>query len=274
MALTGDMGSNPVSLTKKIKKHTSGDALCVPLCATIRTRGDEMEIVKTPLFLDVSNTQTQQTVVVKQYDTARELHITFTDGGRLYGIKSDCLAVFAATKPDGHIILNSCKLEFGSVVYRFTTQTAIAAGIMPCEIKLYGADNTLLTSQRFFLKVERAEYSGDSQDIVESSDEFNALTELISRANSIVNRTFKAEAVTGEVGKPADVQMIFDSEANTVTYRFTLPTADIGEETRTAITENTAARHTHGNKETLDGITGEMSTLDIIKIWNKVFKED
>lgn len=259
----------------ELKKHTWGVRLCTPFCVTVEEKGvRKTEIVKTPLFLDVNNTLIQQTVTVKQYDTARELHITLTDGGSPYPIGRDCTAVFSALKPDGYVILNNCTVEDNTVVYAFTAQTTAACGVMPSEVRIYGADNALLTSHRFFLRVEKAVYGGDTEDKVVSGNEYNALTKLISQANSIVTRAFNAEAVTGEVGEPADVQMIFDSETNTVTYRFTLPTADIGEEARTAITENTAARHTHGNKETLDGITGEMSTLDIIKIWNKVFKED
>lgn len=316
-----------------------------------------MENVIIPLLLDMSNKQLQQTVAVKQYDTARTFHITLTDGGKPYVISSECYAVFTALKPDGNVILNSCSITDNTVIYAFTAQTTAAAGIMPCEIRLYSADNALITSPKFFMRVGEAVYGGNTENKVESSNEYNALTKLMTQANLIVSRIFTAEAETGAEGAPADVKMTYDSGTNTVTYKFTLPKGgrgdkgergeqgvqgergfsalwlrpehataeeempegyyveldpngtsvdfddeptensenllssgatykamkklsaelsekELGEEIRAKIDANTEARHTHANKTALDDITGEMSTLDIIKIWNEVFKEE
>lgn len=214
----------------ELKKHTWGVRLCTPFCVTVEEKGvKKTEIVKTPLFLDVSNTLIQQTVTVKQYDTARELHITLTDGGRPYPIGRDCTAVFSALKPDGYVILNNCTVEDNTVVYAFTAQTTAACGVMPSEVRIYGADNALLTSHRFFLRVEKAVYGGDTEDKVVSGNEYNALTKLITQANTLVSRIFETETLTGNAGTDASVERIYDEGSNTVTYKFTVPRGDRGE---------------------------------------------
>lgn len=214
----------------ELKKHTWGVRLCTPFCVTVEEKGvKKTEIVKTPLFLDVSNTLIQQTVTVKQYDTARELHITLTDGGRPYRIGRDCTAVFSALKPDGYVILNNCTVEDNTVVYAFTAQTTAACGVMPSEVRIYGADNALLTSHKFFLRVEKAVYGGDTEDKVVSGNEYNALTKLITQANTLVSRIFETETLTGNAGTDASVERIYDEGSNTVTYKFTVPRGDRGE---------------------------------------------
>lgn len=195
----------------------------------MRKEVKSMKTVKTQLFIDVNNKQLQQTAAVKQYDTARELHVTLTDGGKPYEIASECYAMFAALKPDGNVILNNCTVEINTVIYAFTAQTTVTAGIMPCEIKIYGADNALLTSHKFFLRIEKAVYGGSAEDKVESSSEFNALTELTDRVIKFTTRVFKTETLTGDAGTDALVTRTYDEKTNTVTYNFTIPRGDKGE---------------------------------------------
>lgn len=204
---------------------------CTPLCAMLGEKGvkKEMETVKTPILLDVENKQLQQTIAVKQYDTARVLHITLTDAGKPYTIASDCYAVFTALKPDNEVILNNCVIENNTVIYAFTAQTTVTAGIMPCEIKLYGADNKLITSPKFFMRVEEAVYKGTTEDKVVSSSEYNALTKLIERVNTVASRVFVTETETGSAGSDASVVRSYDEDSNTVTYKFTIPRGEKGE---------------------------------------------
>lgn len=189
----------------------------------------EMETVETPILLDVENKQLQQTIAVKQYDTARVLHITLTDAGKPYTIASDCYAVFTALKPDNEVILNNCVIENNTVIYAFTAQTTVTAGIMPCEIKLYGADNKLITSPKFFMRVEEAVYKGTTEDKVVSSSEYNALSKLIERVNTVASRVFVTETETGSAGSDASVVRSYDEDSNTVTYKFTIPRGEKGE---------------------------------------------
>ena len=215
-----------------------------------------METVKTPILLDVENKQLQQTIAVKQYDTARVLHITLTDAGKPYTIASDCYAVFTALKPDNEVILNNCVIENNTVIYAFTAQTTVTAGIMPCEIKLYGADNKLITSPKFFMRVEEAVYKGTTEDKVVSSSEYNALTKLIERVNTVASRVFVTETETGSAGSDASVVRSYDEDSNTVTYKFTSPRGEKGEKGDKGAKGDTGAQGIQG-VQGIQGIQGE-----------------
>lgn len=221
-----------------------------------------METVKTPLLLDVENKQLQQTIAVKQYDTARVLHITLTDAGKPYTIASDCYAVFTALKPDNEVILNNCAIEDNTVIYAFTAQTTVTAGIMPCEIKLYGADNKLITSPKFFMRIEEAVYKGTTEDKVVSSSEYTALTKLIERVNTIASRVFVTETETGSAGSDAAVVRSYDEDSNTVTYKFTIPRGEKGEKGDKGDKGDTGAKGETGAQgiqgvQGIQGIQGE-----------------
>ena len=120
----------------------------------------------------------------KKGDTGRKLLFTLTDKGKPYIISSDCNAVFTAKKPDGSIIYNNCEIVNNTISYTFTPQTCSARGAMPCEIRLYGADDKLITSPRFTLLVEDTVYTDG--DMIESDSEVSALTSLISDATTLI----------------------------------------------------------------------------------------
>lgn len=129
------------------------------------------------LTLDVRLSAASAIVTAKQGDTGRMLRISLSDGGKPYRIGSDCYALFAARKPDGTRILNSCIIQEDRIFYPFTPQTCAAVGSMPAEIKLYGADGKLLTTGSFLLEVQEAVFSDG--DEIASENEMNALDALI-----------------------------------------------------------------------------------------------
>lgn len=129
------------------------------------------------LMLDVRMNGTSAVVSAKKGDTARVLQISLADGGKPYPIGEDCYAMFAAEKPDGTKILNRCIIQGDQILYPFTVQTCAAPGSMQAEIKLYGAENKLLTSAGFLLEVQDAVFS--EGDEIASEDEMNALDALI-----------------------------------------------------------------------------------------------
>ena len=136
------------------------------------------------LSLDVQQTCSPVLPEVKQGDTKRELWVILTDGGAPYPISEECYAVFTAAKPDGTFLSNPCRIQGNTVVYALTPQTVAAAGVCDCEIKLYGADDGLLTSARFGLLVHEPAV-GDG-DVIQSETEVNALTQLISDAAQVI----------------------------------------------------------------------------------------
>lgn len=130
------------------------------------------------ISLDIHNAGSGETVNAKRGDTARKIIVSLVDGGLPYIIGEDCYAVFTAKKPDGKVVYNDCTIKDNTIIYKFTEQTVAVEGKVNCEIKLYGADDKLITSPKFTIVVFGTVYN--EGDEVESSDEFSALTKLIS----------------------------------------------------------------------------------------------
>lgn len=129
------------------------------------------------ISLDIHEHGSQAVLKAKRTDTGRRICISLRSGGTPYTIAEDCYAVFTATKPDGAILYNACTIEDNEIIYEFTEQTCAVVGRSRCEIKLYGLDDTLITSPRFALLVDGTVYP---EGKVESSNEFSALTQMVS----------------------------------------------------------------------------------------------
>ena len=151
------------------------------------------------ISLDIHDHGSNVILKAKKGDTGRILHITLMDDRKHYAFTNECRAVFTAKKADGNILYNECSIIGNIIVYAFTPQTTCVAGKTDCEIKLYGADNKLITTARFTLLVEDTVYN--EGDEVESVKEVSALTALVSEAttlitnveNKLANGEFKGE---------------------------------------------------------------------------------
>ena len=142
------------------------------------------------ISLDIHSTTSNVRLRCKRGDTSRIICVTLTENGFPYHIGDDCYAVFTATKFDGNIVFNNCEINDNVIEYKFTPQTAAVPGVMKCEIKLYGADDELITSPSFILAVSDTAY--DEGDEIESEKEVDALTHLISESIAAIT---KAERV-------------------------------------------------------------------------------
>lgn len=136
------------------------------------------------ITLNIHGHGSNVSVRAKRGDTGRVLRITLMDGRKPYAITEECRAVLTAKKEDGNILYNGCEIVGNTICYEFTPQTTSCAGRAKCEIKLYGADDKLLTSARFALLVEDTVYN--EGDEVESEKEVSELTQLISRAAELI----------------------------------------------------------------------------------------
>ncbi len=137
------------------------------------------------ISLDIHDHGSHVSLKAKKGDTGRLLYITLMDGGKPYVITNECRAVFTAKKADGNILYNDCSIIGNVITYAFTPQTTSAVGKADCEIKLYGAQNKLLTSASFTLLVEDTVYN--EGDEVESAKEVSALTKLVSEATTLIS---------------------------------------------------------------------------------------
>ena len=136
------------------------------------------------ISLDVQEAHSGKTLDVKRGDTGRKLVITLTDGGFPYKISEECYAVFTAVKPDGKNVFNHCAIDGDTIIYELTPQTVAVDGLLEAEIRLYGADDKLLTSACFNLVMNGTVYQDG--DEIESETEVEALTHLISEASEVI----------------------------------------------------------------------------------------
>lgn len=154
------------------------------------------------ITLDVQQTSTAAFVAVKKGDIGRKIIITLADGGFPYVITPDCYAVLTADKPDGNSLFNHCEIEGNTIVYEITEQTVSAVGRMMCEVKLYGADDAVITSALFRIIVSGTVYKDGN---AESTSEYSALDKLVGEANSLINEVeekLESGAFIGPEGQP------------------------------------------------------------------------
>lgn len=163
------------------------------------------------ISLDINEHGSQVVLKAKKTDTGRKIYISLRAGGTPYTIEEDCYAVFTATKPDGSILYNACTIENNEIVYEFTEQTCAAIGRNRCEIKLYGLDEKLITSPRFALLVEGTVYP---DEVVESSDEFSALTQMVSDALEAKKGANEAADNANEATKNANEAAVVATNAS------------------------------------------------------------
>jgi hypothetical protein len=141
----------------------------------------------TRITLNLQETNTMVSIRAKRGDTGRKLLIHLSDGSIPYHISDDCYATFTAKKPDGTKINNACTIENNVIAYEFTEQTCTAVGTMKAEIRLYGADDKMITSACFLVNVYDTVFRDG--DEVGSETEMNTLDDLILRANAFLNET-------------------------------------------------------------------------------------
>ena len=137
------------------------------------------------ISLDIHSPSSGEVVNAKRGDTGRRVCISLVDGGVPYIISDECYAVFTAKKPDGNVLYNHCTIENNIITYEITEQTTAVEGRVNCEIMLYGADDKLITSPKFTILVYGTVYKvGDE---IQSEDEIDALTHLISEATTTIH---------------------------------------------------------------------------------------
>lgn len=120
--------------------------------------------------LDMHTAQSQVSLPVVLYDTARRLYISLSDGGKLYRIEDGCLAVIRIDRPTGTYMEHFCPIEDNvSIVYDFAQyeNTAIVEGLHECEVTLYGLDGGVVTTARFSMVVSSRVVNRDDIEITD-----------------------------------------------------------------------------------------------------------
>lgn len=149
------------------------------------------------LRLDLLKGGSQGCIRVKRSENgARRLAISLYANSVPYTPNAEhTRVVFRAIKPDGTNIYNAASITDNTVTVNLTTQTVTVLGAVKCELSIYGNNNTLLYSPQFEIVVEDYLYSDDA---VESTDEFTALTEAISDIDELSAEITRAEEAREE----------------------------------------------------------------------------
>lgn len=135
------------------------------------------------ISLDIQAGDSQGMLWVKAGDTARGILIRLRQRGVPYGLSPGIRPVLTGRKADGNIVFNNCELREDGIYAPFTSQLTAVPGEVLCELRLYGEDGQVLTSPRFSLLV--ADRVVEDGEIVESSPEYTALTELLEETEEI-----------------------------------------------------------------------------------------
>ncbi len=120
--------------------------------------------------------------------SGRTLEFILTSGGIPVNLKNAQVR-FYAVKPDGFEIFNDCLITDptnGIIQYTVTSQTVAAAGALECFLIIYRENAMFQTRTRPF-RIQIVS-SPDFSAAVESSDEFNALTQSLNTLSGFDSR--------------------------------------------------------------------------------------
>lgn len=118
-------------------------------------------------ILDLHSTQSQISIPVTLGDTAREFHISFSDGGVPYIIEDGCLVKLEIKRPTGTHLEEFCAIERNTTIkYDFSQNenTAAVEGVHVCSVILYDAEGKQISAPRFSMIVSSRVLNSD--DIV------------------------------------------------------------------------------------------------------------
>lgn len=160
-----------------------------------------MEIVH-KISLDFARGTMPVTVFAKQYDKdTRKIEITPLNNGAPYTLDSDITPRLQMTKPDKTTVINDAAISSdGKITATLTGQALTAAGTAVAEIGLYKG-STLLTSQTFYIEVERGAYD---ENAVKSSDEYGALLTVINAAEGATSDAVAAVSAARSAASSAN----------------------------------------------------------------------
>ena len=144
-----------------------------------------MNVLTHRMVLDMRTLTSQANVHIKKGDTKNKLVISLSENGKMYELTEKAHAAFVGKKPDGKIVFNNCEVVGNTIEYTITAQTSVLAGMVDSEVRLYDANDNLLTSPRFTIVVDDTIYNADDIQI-ESENEINVLDSLIAEATALI----------------------------------------------------------------------------------------
>lgn len=115
----------------------------------------------------------------KQLDNSRYLICTLTENGIPRTVKPDETARLRLEKPDKTYVYNECKvIEDGRILVTLTEQILAVKGKAQCDIQLTSKSGIIYSTKNFIINIDSVPYPPDA---IESSNEFDALNDIIAR---------------------------------------------------------------------------------------------
>lgn len=133
---------------------------------------------------------------IKQNDIgSRYLGMTIKDEGKVVNLTNHTAKLYIE-KPDGTIIFNSAIIEdaaAGIVEIELTSQALAVAGLLKCELAIYGTDASVASSKIFSINVTN---SLRNDTAIESQNEFGALVDGMASLAEYENYKAKINEIT------------------------------------------------------------------------------
>ncbi len=175
-------------------------------------RGDN--VINKPIFIEIDK-PIEIPIHSVQFDkNSRFINVYLLNNSLPLDVTRYTVTV-AGVKPDGQEFFNECdkiNSEEGLVRFEITEQMNVSTGIVNCEIKVYSDSEGVLTTKPFSIKVTRSLLKSD----IESTGEFRALTEAISKVQGFDNKLVDLRNDTNEKFAQTNAQLS-DIIANNLT---------------------------------------------------------
>lgn len=141
-----------------------------------------MEYIK-EITVDLAGEMLFEYITAVQGDTnSRFVKVTLLSNAQPYTVPDGATAVIRCKKPDGTSVLNDATINGdGTITAELTEQMLAVVGNCKCEISLYGANESSLTTVPFIVKVTPAAVNPN----IESTDEYTALTSALARVDNV-----------------------------------------------------------------------------------------
>ena len=142
-----------------------------------------IQIVK-KISLDTYKPNLFKIVAAKQGDSnSRFLQVTIVNEGRKIEVPSTATVTIGAKRPDGQAENFACEINpDGSIKIPLTFWMLEISGVVECDVSIVGAENTKLSTTKFFVEVEGASCPDDE---ISSDDNYSILVKLIEDVKAL-----------------------------------------------------------------------------------------
>ena len=148
-----------------------------------------MEKYMRKVYLTFDGEDSNKVIIVKQYDTARELDIVMLKNDERMSIPTGAKATFRALKPDGKsTFLRATISEDGVISVDLTDQTLAVAGVVRADVALEDAEGNTISTSAFALIVRPSPMQRELQ----SENEWQEMQDATASCNQLVEDLTKA----------------------------------------------------------------------------------